>query len=117
MPFQFGLLTGKVTGQTTFPPTDHRSFRLVPELLAEAAGSLQEIGAIASRLGVSPASLALGYCASYPEVSTVIPGIRTPEQAEGNAAPARIEPVTQARLECLYEEKLKFLVERMQKLG
>lgn len=86
MPLQFGLLTGKFTANTSFGADDHRSFRLMPATLAKILGSLEPAWRIAEDLGISRTALALSFCAGLPEVSTIIPGIKTPEQAEENCA-------------------------------
>lgn len=117
MPFQFGLLTGAMTEKTTFSAGDHRSYRLTPEVLKAAMGPVQEIGAIAARLGMATATLALSYCVSYPGVSTVIPGIRTPAQAEADTAVNPMSGATQARLEEMYSARLRQLLEQMEKNG
>jgi aryl-alcohol dehydrogenase-like predicted oxidoreductase len=86
MPFQFGLLTGGITRDTRFPSDDHRSGRLTPTVLEQVLPILDErVWPVGAQLGLSPTALALAYCASYDEVSTIIPGIRTPQQAEVNA--------------------------------
>lgn len=85
MPLQFGLLTGKFSSQTTFEKDDHRSFRLSPEIIEKSLQLLSEkVWPIAQKEGLSKTSLALSYILSYPQISTVIPGIRTPEQVVSN---------------------------------
>jgi aryl-alcohol dehydrogenase-like predicted oxidoreductase len=87
MPYQFGLLTGRVTRDSRFGPRDHRSFRLRPALLERALPVLEgHVWPLAARLGVSKEALALGFCTSFPAVSTVIPGIRTAAQADASLA-------------------------------
>ena len=86
MPLQFGLLTGKITPEQTFPPTDHRSFRLTPEIIRSAREGLEQLEPIRRKLGISGTAFALSYCASIKGVSTVIPGIRTAAQAKENTA-------------------------------
>lgn len=92
VPLQFGLLGGRLTRGTRFPPDDHRSFRLTPEALGEALDLLErEVFPLGAPHGLAPDALAIGFAAHFPEVATVIPGIRTPGQAERNAAaPARL---------------------------
>lgn len=85
MPLQFGLLSGKFTPDTTFHPEDHRAKRLRPEVLQRALSDLQPFAEMAQRKGITQAQLALSFAAHYPGITTLIPGIRTPEQAELNA--------------------------------
>jgi aryl-alcohol dehydrogenase-like predicted oxidoreductase len=84
MPLQFGLLTGKFTKETRFPPDDHRVFRLPPDILSDALDALEPVWPIAGRYGISYTGLAMSFILGIEGVSTVIPGIRTPEQAELN---------------------------------
>lgn len=84
MPLQFGLLTGKFSPQTTFPPNDHRKGRLTPELIAKAEETLSPVWQLCNKYRCSKTQLALSYILSYDAVSTVIPGIRTPEHVHGN---------------------------------
>ena len=87
MPYQFGLLTGTVTKDTRFDLRDHRSFRLAPALLDVAVPVLErEVWPVAEGAGLSKAALALAFCASVPGVCTIIPGVRTPAQADATAA-------------------------------
>lgn len=118
MPLQFGLLTGKFTSATRFAPDDHRSFRLPPAFLERAEGVLPEVWAVAERLKIDPVRLAIGFCTSIAEVSTVIPGIRTADQARQNAAAVcPISGEARAELERLYRDRLFPLVEFMERLG
>ena len=85
MPLQFGLLTGKFSSSASFENTDHRSFRLTEEILESSLNMLHKnVWPAGEKEGLSKTSLALSYILSFPEISTVIPGIRTPEQVADN---------------------------------
>lgn len=84
MPLQFGLLTGKFSRATTFGKDDHRNFRLPPEVLAAAFDILDPVWKRLQHYRVSKTTLAMSFILSHPEVSVVIPGIKTPQQAERN---------------------------------
>lgn len=85
MPLQFGLLTGKFSASAQFESTDHRSFRLTEEIISKSYKLLEEnVWPLGEKEGLSKTSLALSYILSFPEISTVIPGIRTAEQVEAN---------------------------------
>lgn len=84
MPLQFGLLTGKFDNESDFPVTDHRRNRLTKEVISIAGETLEPVWALCKKYNVSKTQLALSYVLSHPEVSTVIPGIRTPGQAVSN---------------------------------
>ncbi len=116
MPLQFGLLSGQMRREARFDATDHRSFRLKPDILARALDDLSPFFRRATALGVEPARLALSYILSYPEVSTVIPGIRTPEQALSNAAsPVLLSAKDRAEFERWYEDGLSDLLDAMRR--
>ncbi|MCU0411065.1 MAG: aldo/keto reductase [Bacteroidetes bacterium] len=118
MPLQFGLLTGAITPERTFGPNDHRSFRLTPVIIQRTLDALQTLEPMRHRLGITQTSLALSYCVNEEGVSTVIPGIRTPEQAVQNTTeiiPLSSEDMKQIR--DLYATQLHEIVALMQKQG
>jgi aryl-alcohol dehydrogenase-like predicted oxidoreductase len=84
MPLQFGLLTGKFNYETHFQKNDHRSFRLNAPVLHNSLEKLKPVWEIREKYNISKTSFALSFVASHPEVSTIIPGIKTVEQAEEN---------------------------------
>ena len=94
MPLQFGLLTGKFDlffgalaekdKDFSFPENDHRKNRLTKEVIQKANEALHPAWQLCQKYAITKTQLALSYILSYPEVSTVIPGIRTPEQAVYN---------------------------------
>ncbi|RYZ28099.1 MAG: aldo/keto reductase [Chitinophagaceae bacterium] len=85
MPLQFGLLTGKLRSDSQFAADDHRSFRLTPEILSRSLSLLEEkVWPVAQEEKLSPTQLAMSFIVSYPEISTVIPGIRTEEHVQQN---------------------------------
>lgn len=85
MPLQFGLLTGKFAAGAQFETTDHRSFRLTGEILQPSLALLENaVWPLAEKHNLSKTSLALSFVLSYAEISTVIPGIRTPAQVVSN---------------------------------
>jgi aryl-alcohol dehydrogenase-like predicted oxidoreductase len=84
MPLQFGLLTGKFDNGVSFPENDHRKKRLVPAIVEACAGALAPVWQLCEKYHCTKTQLSLSYLLSYPEVSVIIPGIRTPEQVNGN---------------------------------
>ena len=84
MPLQFGLLTGKFDNGADFPENDHRNKRLTPAVIEAYKDALKDIWPLCEKYGLTKTELALSYILSHPGVSTVIPGIRTEEQAERN---------------------------------
>ena len=84
MPLQFGLLTGKFDKGVSFSNNDHRKNRLTVHVIEAANIALQPVWDLCSKYNCSKSQLALSYILSSTEVSTIIPGIRTAEQAEQN---------------------------------
>ncbi len=84
MPLQFGLLTGKFDKAVSFSSNDHRKNRLTREVIGAANLALQPVWDLCKNYDCTKTQLALSYILSYPEVSTIIPGIRTAKQVEQN---------------------------------
>lgn len=84
MPLQFGLLTGKFDDHTNFSANDHRKNRLTKEVIDATLSATESVWKLCSKYNCSKTQLALSYILSYKEVSTIIPGIRTPEQVKLN---------------------------------
>ena len=104
VPLASGLLTGKFTADTTFPPDDHRTFNRAGERFdmgETLSGVPFDAGLEAvERLrplvpaGSTMAQAALRWILMYDEVTCAIPGARTAAQAAGNAAAALQPPLT-----------------------
>jgi len=80
MPLQFGLLSGKFDQGINFPENDHRKHRLSKEIIEEYMKRQPDLFLLSRKYDITQSQLALSYLLSYNEISTVIPGIRTPEQ-------------------------------------
>jgi len=119
MPFQFGLLTGKQTRATTFERDDHRMFRLTPNVLAAALDTLEPIwDAYRQKYQMTPLQLALRFILSFPEVATVIPGIKTVAQAQLNTSPGPLlESGDYEELQAMYATHFEPLLVQMQGKG
>ncbi len=123
VPLASGLLTGKYDAGTTFAEDDHRHFN--------AEGGAFDVGetfaGVGLELGVSAAEqlrsrvpedvtlaqFALRWILMHPEVSTVIPGARTVEQARDNAAASAVPPLSDddmAAASWMYTERIAPLV-------
>lgn len=119
MPLQFGLLTGKFNRNTSFGKDDHRSFRLNREILDNALDILeQRIWPLCEKYQTSRTGLAMSFILSFPEVSTVIPGIRTAAHAVDNTSGiVRLEETDRKMLQELYATQWQPVVEAMKALG
>ncbi|MCX8104948.1 MAG: aldo/keto reductase [Ignavibacterium album] len=114
IPLQFGLLTGKFTKETKFDKNDHRSFRLNPEFLSELLDALEDVWKISEKYKVDKVTFALSFIMNHKGVSTVIPGIKTPEQAIKNTQPlVEISKEDLDSIHQLFETKFDSLVSKM----
>jgi aryl-alcohol dehydrogenase-like predicted oxidoreductase len=93
-PLAFGLLTGAVTTETTFPPGDWRGEKQSEGPFADLSWSFEVVDRlrpIAERLGCSLAQLALAWNVHQPGVTAAIAGSRNPAHVRTNAAAGDIE--------------------------
>ncbi|WP_288410490.1 aldo/keto reductase [uncultured Herbaspirillum sp.] len=113
VPLASGLLTGKMSAQTTFAADDHRQFNRhgeafdvgetfsgVPYEVALAA--VEKIRALVPP-GVSMAQFALRWILMESGVSTVIPGARNVQQAQSNSAASDLPPLASEVMQALRE--------------
>src|SRR5215204_2027600 len=84
MALQFGLLTGKFDKEVNFSANDHRKNRLTKEVIDVSNNALNPAWELCEKYNCSKTQLALSYILSYPEISTIIAGIRTAEQVQLN---------------------------------
>jgi aryl-alcohol dehydrogenase-like predicted oxidoreductase len=123
VPLARGMLSGKLTKQSTFAPDDHRSYNREGEAFDKGetfSGVPYEVGlAAVERLrplvpaGATLAQLALRFILTFDAVSCTIPGARTVAQAQQNAAAAALPPLderTLAAVRALYDESIRPLV-------
>ncbi|WP_438316910.1 aldo/keto reductase [Candidatus Caldatribacterium sp. SIUC1] len=113
VPLASGLLTGKVTKDTVFPPDDHRNFNRYGQAFDRGetfAGvdfekgleAVEELRTLVSP-GFTMAQFALKWILMFPEVSTVIPGAKNPRQAEENAKASDLPPLQEDVMERIRE--------------
>lgn len=119
MPLQFGLLSGKIKPDTVFTADDHRSYRVVPPITEATLQILKEqVWPLCEKYNTTASGLALSYILSYPEISTVIPGIRTPEHVGLNTDHlVTLEAADKQHLQNLYESHWLPVMEMMEKQG
>ena len=117
VPLASGLLTGKLTADTTFAADDHRTYNRDGssfDVGETFAGVPFPVGLEAvERLhplvpeGMTMAQLALRWILMHDGVSTTIPGARTPEMARANAAASdlpALSPETMDAIRTVYRE-------------
>lgn len=119
MPLQFGLLSGKIRPTATFPASDHRSKRLTPLIIQNVLDILRtEMVPIAKQYNTNLAGLALSFILGFKEVSTVIPGIRTPEQVKQNTDfLVKLSDADHTYLCSLFEQNWRPVLDMIQQQG
>jgi aryl-alcohol dehydrogenase-like predicted oxidoreductase len=118
MALQFGLLTGKFDQQVSFASNDHRKNRLTPEVISVANNALQPVWDLCEKYQMNKTQLALSYVLSYPQVSTLIAGIRTAAHAEANTTGLqKLEEADMKMIEQLGTTEFISVMEMIQKQG
>jgi aryl-alcohol dehydrogenase-like predicted oxidoreductase len=123
VPLASGMLTGKLTPETTFAADDHRLFNREGasfDVGETFSGVDYETGLeVAEELkalvpeGATLAQLALRWILMHDGVTTAIPGAKNPDQARANAAAAALPPLDEAtmtRIRELYDARIRPLV-------
>ena len=123
VPLASGLLTGKLTAQSTFEEDDHRKFNRHGEEFDRGetfAGvdyetGLQAVDELRALVpdGWTMAQFALRWITMFDAVSCVIPGAKNPRQAEDKSRAADLPPLapeTMDAVRALYEERIRPLV-------
>ena len=120
VPLASGLLTGKMTKETSFPESDHRNFNregarfdrgetFAGVNFEKGLQAVEELKKICPE-GMSMAQFALRWILMFDEVSCIIPGAKRPSQAEENIAAAEFPPLdtrVMNKVEEIYEEYVK----------
>lgn len=93
VPFDEGTLTGTLTLDSTWPEGDWRNTYFVPENLKS---SLQHADALKPLIpaGMTMPDMAMRFCLSNPDVSTVIPGMRKIKNVDANIACSDAGPLS-----------------------
>lgn len=113
VPLASGMLTGKITADSTFAADDHRSFNRHGEAFDVGetfSGVPFEVGLEAVEelrplvpQGATMAQWALAWILSFEAVSTVIPGAKNTEQAAANAAASVLVPLGSEVMEAVQD--------------
>jgi aryl-alcohol dehydrogenase-like predicted oxidoreductase len=108
VPLASGMLTGKMTRQTTFAADDHRNFNRYGESFDRGEtfsgvdyetglDAVEELKALVPG-GATMAQFALRWILMFDAVSCVIPGAKRPSQAEDNVRAADLPPLSEATM-------------------
>jgi aryl-alcohol dehydrogenase-like predicted oxidoreductase len=109
VPLASGLLTGKMTRETTFSADDHRTYNRQGQAFDRGEtfsgvsfetglDAVEELRALVPP-GATMAQLALRWILMFDAVSCAIPGAKLPDQAEDNIRAADLHPLTKAQME------------------
>jgi aryl-alcohol dehydrogenase-like predicted oxidoreductase len=123
VPLASGLLTGKLTAQSSFAPDDHRAFNRHGEAFdrgetfagVDYATALKAVEALRPLVppGMTMAQMALRWIQMHDAVTCAIPGAKRPAQVEENVAAADFPPLsdqTMTSIRAIYEEWIRPLV-------
>jgi aryl-alcohol dehydrogenase-like predicted oxidoreductase len=123
VPLASGMLTGKLTPNSTFDQNDHRAFNRQGDSFdrgetfsgVDYETGLKAVDELRSLVpqGMSMAQFALRWILMFDAVTTTIPGAKNPQQEEQNAAAASFPPLspeTMQKVQAIYEHKIRPLV-------
>ncbi len=126
VPLASGLLSGKMKSNSTFNKNDHRAFNRNGEIFDKGetfSGVNFELGlkSVEKLKKIFPgqkplAAWAIRWILMFPEVSCVIPGASSVQQAEANIKASDLVPLTTKRLDrvkAIYEKYIKPQVHHM----
>jgi aryl-alcohol dehydrogenase-like predicted oxidoreductase len=123
VPLASGMLSGKLTAQSAFAADDHRNFNRHGEAFdrgetfsgvdyATGLGAVEKLRELLPP-GATLPQLALRWILMFDAVSCVIPGVRRPDQMEGNASASALPPLSPSQMERIrkiYDEEIRPLV-------
>lgn len=120
VPLASGLLTGKITPQTSFTPDDHRNFNIngqafdVGETFSgvDYEKALQAVDIIREMVpdGVTMAQYALRWILMFDAVTCAIPGGKNPAQVADNVAAAELPALSaseMSKIEAIYDTHIR----------
>lgn len=120
LPLSSGLLSGKLTSDTTFSADDHRTFNRQGEAFdrgetfsgVDYDAGLQAVEAFRRYVpsGMTMAQMALRWILMFPTVTCAIPGAKKAQQVDENALAADLPPLTDevmSALEEIYNKEIR----------
>ena len=120
LPLSSGMLTGKLTSNSTFAPDDHRQFNRRGEAFDRGETfsgldyelglkAVDELRPLVPR-GWTLAQMALRFILDFPAVTCAIPGAKRPAQVEENVAAADLPPLTEpmmTKVRAIYDQRVR----------
>ena len=103
-PLASGLLTGRIAADTTFADDDWRADEFTPDRLAEVVPRVERLAALARRIDVTTAGLALAWVLHQPGMTAAICGTLSAANARRNSAAGdiRLDPAVVAEVGGLF---------------
>jgi aryl-alcohol dehydrogenase-like predicted oxidoreductase len=98
VPHSSGMLEGKYTKDTTFPPNDHRSHR-PREWLIEGLQKIEQLNFLTEGTGRTLGQAAIQFILSEPSIASVLPNIYDEEQLADFAAASDTAELSQDELD------------------
>lgn len=105
VPFDEGALTGKITPETTFPKKDWRNKYFAGDRKKEVHQRAQALKQILNGEVETLPELALRFCLHHEAVSTVIPGMRSPQHVKANLAVSGQPPLSRELIRKLRDHR------------
>ncbi|MBN1121662.1 MAG: aldo/keto reductase [Anaerolineae bacterium] len=123
VPLASGLLTGKMTRQTTFSDDDHRKYNRQGEAFDRGEtfsgvdyetglDAVEELKALVPK-GATMAQFALRWILMFDAVSCVIPGGKRPSQVDDNVGASELPPLTDKQMEAVRAVYDKYIREQV----
>lgn len=119
VPLASGLLTGRMTRESTFPKDDHRSFNRSGQMFdvgetfsgVDFETGLEAVEALRPLVppNVTMAQLALRWILMFEAVTCAIPGAKRPSQVEENVRAAELPPRSEAHMAKVREVYDKYI--------
>ena len=111
-PLSFGFLTGKINLNTEFEDWDHRSRWPQKQVNAWVKGAEELLNCMSSKSTQTKSQFAMRFCISFPQVSTIIPGMMSEEEVLENICVSELGSLTtleMKNLERIYLENNSFV--------
>jgi len=96
-PFCFGFLTGKISDKTSFSTNDHRS-NWSNEQIKRWSNAPYLFESLYIQKKISPSQLALKFCLTFKNISTVIPGMMNSKEVKENIKSSDIDNLSDNEL-------------------
>jgi aryl-alcohol dehydrogenase-like predicted oxidoreductase len=105
VPFDEGALTGQITPDTAFDPSDWRNAYFKGDRKQQVYDRIRELKKLLDGEAATLPELALRFCLHHPAVGTVIPGMRKAAHVEANVSASGRPALSDSMIERLREHR------------